>query len=198
VGQYVVLSRVGGGSQGVVYRALDTQLNRQVALKFILPQCCRDDEVLERFVREAQAGAAATHANVCAIHGLESTDDGRLFIVMAFYEGRTLKQRLELGALAVAEAVTMATQVAGGLAAAHDEGIVHGDVKPGNLMLARDGVKLRTLVSPGSPARVSPRAAVRSSAPQRTCRPSSTAAKPATPGATCGRRESSCTKWSLE
>ena len=139
---YAVLSRIGGGSQGVVYLARDTRLNRRVALKFLLSQWCQDDAALERFVREAQAGAATMHRNVCTIHGLESTDDGQLFIVMAFYEGQTLKQRLQSGALPAAEAMAVGAQVAEGLAAAHDVGVVHRDIKPGNLMLARDGVKI--------------------------------------------------------
>jgi len=139
---YVVLSRIAGGSQGVVYLARDTRLNRRVALKCLLPRWCQDDAAHHQFVREAQAGAATIHPNVCTIHGLESTDDGQLFIVMAFCEGQTLKQRLQGGPLPVAEAIAVATQVADGLAAAHGAGVVHRDIKPGNLMLAADGVKI--------------------------------------------------------
>ncbi len=142
VSHYSVLSRLGGGAQGRVYLAHDSHSDRQVALKFLLPQCCNDDVAIERFVREAKAGSAATHPNICSVYGLESTSEGDLFIAMSYCEGRTLKQRLERGALPVEEAVTIAMQLAEGLAAAHTHGVVHRDVKPGNLMMTADGIKI--------------------------------------------------------
>ncbi len=142
VSHYSVLSRLGGGAQGRVYLADDTSSNRRVALKFLLPQCCQDDVAVERFVREAKAGSAATHPNICSVYGLESTSDGQLFIAMSYCEGRTLKQRLEHGPLPVEEAVAIAVEMADGLAAAHMHGVIHRDIKPGNLMMTPDGIKI--------------------------------------------------------
>jgi serine/threonine-protein kinase len=142
ISHYSVLSRLGGGSQGQVYLAHDAKNDRLVALKFLMPQRCQDDVAVERFIREAKAGSAATHPNICTMHGLESTPDGQLFIVMAYCEGRTLKQRLERGALPLEEAVATAAQLADGLAAAHAHGVVHRDIKPGNLVMTAEGVKI--------------------------------------------------------
>src|SRR5262249_44459385 len=96
----------------------------------------------QRFIREAQAASTADHPHICTVHDIETSDDGQLFIVMAFYEGQTLKQRLEDGPLPVDEALRIATQVADGLAKAHAQGVVHRDIKPGNLMVTEDGVKI--------------------------------------------------------
>jgi eukaryotic-like serine/threonine-protein kinase len=142
VGQYEIISKVGGGGQGVVYLALDTRLGRRVALKFLRPEWCEDDLAVRRFVREAQAGSAAQHPSICTIHGLETTADDQFFIVMAYYEGQTLKQRLQEGALGVDVAVNAAAQIAEGLAAAHARGVVHRDVKPGNLLMSSEGIKI--------------------------------------------------------
>jgi tetratricopeptide (TPR) repeat protein len=142
VAHYEVLAKLGGGGMGVVYTARDERLGRLVALKFLPPQWSHDDSAKQRFLREAQAASATHHRNICTIHDIETTDDGRLFIVMAYYEGQTLKQRLEAGALAIEEAVEIAAQVAEGLAKAHLEGVVHRDIKPGNLIMAEDDVKI--------------------------------------------------------
>src|SRR6185436_2231304 len=101
-----------------------------------------DEDAKQRFVREAQAASSTDHANICTVHDIQSTDDGRLFIVMAFYDGESLKQRLARGPLPVAEALALATQVADGLARAHAAGVVHRDVKPGNVMLTEDAAKI--------------------------------------------------------
>ncbi|MEO8071352.1 MAG: protein kinase, partial [Acidobacteriota bacterium] len=101
-----------------------------------------DDSAKQRFVREAQAASATNHRNICIIHNVDETDDGRLFIVMAYYEGETLKQRLERGPLPIPEAIEIATEIAEGLAKAHAHGVVHRDVKPGNLIVTDDGVKI--------------------------------------------------------
>ncbi|HET9269610.1 MAG TPA: serine/threonine-protein kinase, partial [Vicinamibacterales bacterium] len=142
VGQYQVLSRLGGGAMGVVYKARDTKLGRLVALKFLPPEWSHDEDAKQRFVREAQAASSTDHANICTVHDIQSTEDGRLFIVMAHYEGQTLKQRLAGGALPIAEALNIATQVADGLARAHGASVVHRDVKPGNIILTEDAVKI--------------------------------------------------------
>src|SRR5207249_8518297 len=101
---------------GVVYKALDTKLSRTVALKFLPPQWSHDEGAKQRFLREAQAASATNHPNICVIHDIQQSDDGRLFIVMAYYEGPTLKQQLEGGALPVSEALEIAGGVAEGLA----------------------------------------------------------------------------------
>src|SRR5215216_6583712 len=124
VAQYQVLARLGGGAMGVVYKARDTKLGRLVALKFLPPAWSHDEDAKQRFVREAQAASATDHANICTVHDIQSTDDGRLFIVMAFYDGQTLKQRLAQGSVKVAEALDIATQIADGLARAHAAGVV--------------------------------------------------------------------------
>jgi len=142
VAQYQVLSRLGGGAMGVVYKARDLKLGRFVALKFLPYEWSHDEDAKQRFVREAQAASSADHANICTVHDIQSTEDGRLFIVMAFYDGGSLKQRLARGAIPVAEALDIATQVADGLARAHAAGVVHRDVKPANVMLTEDAVKI--------------------------------------------------------
>jgi len=127
---------------GVVYEARDTKLGRTVALKFLPPQWSHDEGAKQRFLREAQAASATNHRNICVIHDIEQTDDGQLFIVMARYEGETLKRALERGPLPVADALESAAEVAEGLAKAHAQGVVHRDIKPGNLIVTEDGVKI--------------------------------------------------------
>jgi len=142
VGQYQILARIGGGGMGVVYSARAARLGRIVALKFLPPQWSHDSSAKDRFVREAQAASATNHPNICTIHDIETADDGQLFIVMAYYDGETLKKRLESGPLPMDEALDIATQVADGLAKAHAQGVVHRDIKPGNLILTEDGVRI--------------------------------------------------------
>ena len=142
VAHYDVVARLGGGGMGVVYAARDTKLGRRVALKFLPPQWSHDESAKQRFMREAQAASATDHPNICTIHDIASADDGQLFIVMAHYDGETLKSRLERGRLTVDEALEIAAQVAEGLAKAHGQGVVHRDIKPGNLMLTENGVKI--------------------------------------------------------
>ena len=142
VAHYEIAARLGGGGMGVVYRALDRRLGRPVALKFLPQQWSHDDGAKQRFLREAQAASATDHPNICTIHDIATADDGQLFIVMAYYTGDTLKRRLDAGPLPVDEALDIATQVADGLARAHAQGIVHRDIKPGNLILTEDGVRI--------------------------------------------------------
>lgn len=131
---------LGKGGMGAVYRALDTRLGRPVALKFLLPFFDVDDTAKARFLREAQAGGALDHPNLCTVYEVGTSDDGQLFLAMALYEGETLKVRLEReGKLPVGAALGIARQVAEGLECAHSAGIVHRDLKPGNIMLLPDG-----------------------------------------------------------
>jgi len=142
VAHYQILSRLGGGAMGIVYQARDLKLGRLVALKFLPPEWSHDEDAKQRFVREAQAASSTDHVNICTVHDIQSTEDGRLFIVMAHYEGQTLKQRLAQGPLAVPEALAIAQQVADGLARAHAAGVVHRDIKPGNVIVTEDAVKI--------------------------------------------------------
>ena len=138
--RYRLLDLVGTGGMGVVYRAEDTLLGRTVALKFLPPMLTPNHQAKARFLNEARAASALDHPNLCTVYEVGETAEGQLFLAMAFYEGETLKQRLERGPLAPAEALRIATQVARGLAKAHDYGIVHRDIKPANLMLTPDGL----------------------------------------------------------
>ena len=142
VAQYVIEATLGRGAMGVVYKAHDPKLHRKVALKFLPAEWSQDDTAKQRFIREAQAASAADHRNICTIHDIDSTDDGDLFIVMAYYDGQTLKQKLASGALPLDETLEIGAQVAEGLAKAHAHGVVHRDIKPGNLIITDDCVKI--------------------------------------------------------
>ncbi|MGD8415020.1 MAG: protein kinase, partial [Candidatus Latescibacterota bacterium] len=139
VSHYRILEQLGEGGMGVVYKAEDLRLKRTVALKF-LPREIRDDTAKKRFLHEAQAASSLEHPNICSIHEIDQTPDDRAFIVMPCYDGESLQQRLERGPLEWAHAVSVAAQVASGLTKAHENGIVHRDIKPGNIMLTGDGL----------------------------------------------------------
>ena len=140
LGQYQITAELGVGGMGIVYRADDTTLKRAVAIKILPREWSQDDAAKERFVREAQAASAIDHPNICNVHAIESDDDGQLFIVMAYYPGETLKQRIAQGPLPAADALDIACQIATGLAKAHDLGIVHRDIKPANVVITTDGL----------------------------------------------------------
>jgi serine/threonine-protein kinase len=143
VSRYRIIEQLGHGGMGVVYKARDVRLERLVALKFLSAGVAENETARMRFMQEARAASALDHPNICTIYGIEDTDDGQMFIAMSCYEGENLRQRLERGSMTMKEAVSVAIQVAQGLAKAHDNGIVHRDVKPGNVMLTNDGgVKL--------------------------------------------------------
>ncbi len=138
--QYCIEEKLGSGGMGVVYRTHDTRLDRAVALKFLPPHLGANEAAKERFLVEARAAAGLDHTNLCAIHEIGEDEDGRLFIAMAYYEGETVKEILARGPLEVDEAMNLAAQAASGLAVAHARGIVHRDIKPGNLMVTEGGV----------------------------------------------------------
>jgi serine/threonine protein kinase len=139
VSHYRVLERLGGGGMGVVFKAEDTRLNRPVALKFLPIELTSDPEAKARFLNEARAASALDHPNICTVHEIDETADGHSFICMSFYEGETLKKRIERDPLPVSEAVRLAAQVADGLAKAHAQGILHRDIKPANVIVTADG-----------------------------------------------------------
>jgi Sigma-54 interaction domain/Protein kinase domain len=143
VSHYRIIAEIGAGGMGVVYKAEDLRLGRLVALKFLAPELMRDPDAKRRFFQEARTASAIDHVNVCTIHDIDETTDGRVFLSMAYCDGETLKKRLERGPLAATEAVRIAVQVARGLARAHQARIVHRDVKPGNIMVTTESeVKL--------------------------------------------------------
>ena len=139
-GNYRVLSIAGSGGMGVVYRARDQRLERTVALKFLPSELNESERDKERFLREARTASSLDHPNIGVIHGIEETEDGFTFIVMAFYEGSSLAQRIRNGPFKVRGAVSIARQMAQGLGEAHAHGIVHRDVKPSNVMLTASGL----------------------------------------------------------
>jgi dienelactone hydrolase/tRNA A-37 threonylcarbamoyl transferase component Bud32 len=143
ISHYRIVELLGAGGMGVVYKAEDSRLKRAVALKFLPFELTRDRDAKERLVHEAQAASALDHPNICTIHEIDETADGRLFLAMAYYDGETLKERLARGPLPVGEALGVAAQVARGVAAAHDAQIIHRDIKSANIILTRRGeVKL--------------------------------------------------------
>jgi serine/threonine protein kinase/dipeptidyl aminopeptidase/acylaminoacyl peptidase len=137
---YRVLDTLGSGGMGVVYLAEDTKLKRAVALKFLSPVRATDEEAKRRFIIEARAASALDHPNIGTIYEIDEAPDGRLFIAMAYYGGRTLREIVARGPLPVAEARDYAIQIASGLAKAHAAGIVHRDIKPANLLVTADGL----------------------------------------------------------
>jgi serine/threonine-protein kinase len=137
--RFEVQDQIGGGGMGVVYRAFDRRLRRTVALKFLPPEWGRNPKMKERFLVEARAAAALDHPNVCPVHEITETAEGRMFLVIPFYEGGSVEDRLGEGRIDLQEAVRITAEAARGLAHAHAVDIVHRDIKPGNLMLAADG-----------------------------------------------------------
>src|SRR5688572_17611854 len=139
IGRYKVVRRIGSGGMGIVYLAEDASLKRQVAVKLLPPWLDASAEAKGRLVEEARAASAIDHPNIATVHEIGETEDGRLFIVMSYYEGDTLRGRLERGRLSAGEATAIALQTARGLAAAHHKAIIHRDIKPENILLKPDG-----------------------------------------------------------
>ena len=182
ISHYKILSELGRGGMGVVYRAEDTKLERPVALKFLAAHAIEDPENRARFLREAKAAARLDHPNICPVHEIDEAD-GQTFLAMAYLEGRTLKDKIAERPLKLDEALDIAIQIAQGLKAAHEKEITHRDIKPANLMLTKEGqvrimdfglaqlaegsklTKTRTLL--GTPAYMSPEQAQRSPTDRR-------------------------------
>ena len=138
ISHYKVTAELGRGGMGIVYKAEDTKLDRTVALKFLASHLLEDEEARKRFHREAKAAAGLSHPNICTVYEI-GEEGGQTFLVMEFIEGEGLDNKIERGPLALKEALGFARQVADGLAAAHAKGVVHRDIKPGNLLVTPEG-----------------------------------------------------------
>jgi serine/threonine protein kinase len=138
LGSYEIVGSLGAGGMGEVYRARDSKLGREVALKILPPAFAHDPERLARFEREARVLASLNHPHIAAIHGLEEFD-GRRLLVMELVDGETLAERIARGALPVEDALSIASEIAEALEAAHEKGIVHRDLKPANVKITAGG-----------------------------------------------------------
>ena len=137
ISHYKILEKLGEGGMGVVYKAHDTKLDRDVALKFLPLELTKDSNARERFIHEAKAASALSHPNVCTIHDIQEHEN-QMFIVMDLVDGQTLRQKED--SISFKQAIDIGIQVADGLTAAHEKGIVHRDIKPENIMIRKDGI----------------------------------------------------------
>ena len=139
ISHYRITEKLGEGGMGVVYKAEDSSLERTVALKFLSPHMLGDENDRARFVHEAKAAASLNHPNICTVHAIDEID-GDIFIAMELVDGENLRTRLRAGPLEVDDALSIASQIAEGLSAAHRKGIVHRDIKPANIVVTPDGL----------------------------------------------------------
>ena len=206
LGHYRIKDEISRGGMGVVYRAVDTKLNRDVALKVLPADLLTDPERKRRFIQEAQAASALEHPHIAVIHGIDE-QDGVTFIAMELIRGEKLRDAMARSQLSPPRALDLAIEVAEGLARAHDKGIVHRDLKPANVMLTEDGhakvidfglAKLWT-AWPAPTRKVKRAPATRpipasSWAPRLTCPPSRPVAAPWTTAPTSLPSASCCTR----
>ncbi|MEE9190000.1 MAG: serine/threonine-protein kinase, partial [Candidatus Neomarinimicrobiota bacterium] len=140
ISHYKILEKLGEGGMGDVYKAEDTNLDRIVALKFLPLETTRDKDMKTRFIHEAKAASALDHPNICAIHEIDETKEGQLFICMGYYEGKTVEEKIKRGPLEIHEALDITIQIAQGLDKAHQSKIVHRDIKSANIIITTDGI----------------------------------------------------------
>ncbi|MFA6957703.1 MAG: serine/threonine-protein kinase [Thermoanaerobaculia bacterium] len=138
VGAYEIIAPLGAGGMGVLFRARDVRLNREVAIKFLPDTHAASDERLQRFDREARAASALNHPHIITVYEI-GDHEGRPFIAMELVEGKSLRGVLSEGAPSMRRLLSIAMQIADGLAAAHERGIIHRDLKPENVMIAKNG-----------------------------------------------------------
>jgi eukaryotic-like serine/threonine-protein kinase len=141
LGPYEIVAPLGAGGMGEVYRARDTRLGRDVAIKVLPQHLSEKPETRERFAREACTISSLSHPNICALYDV-GQQDGTSYLVMECLEGETLADRLRKGALPLEEALSVGAEICEGLDRAHRSGVVHRDLKPSNIMLTKSGVKL--------------------------------------------------------
>ena len=141
LGPYETLTAIGAGGMGEVYRARDTRLNRDVAIKVLPAHLADNSELRERFEREARTIASLNHPHICTLHDI-GHQDGVDFLVMEYVEGESLSKRLQKGPLPVEQVLQYAVEIADALDKAHRKGAIHRDIKPGNIMLTKSGAKL--------------------------------------------------------
>jgi Tol biopolymer transport system component len=155
LGPYEILSPLGAGGMGEVYKARDTRLDRTIAIKILPDTLASDPQFRERFDREARAISQLTHPHICTLYDV-GEQQGTAYLVMEYLDGETLEQRLKKGALPLDQALKLAIEIADALSAAHRRGIVHRDLKPGNVMLTKSGAKLLDfgLAKTGTPSTV--------------------------------------------
>jgi len=138
ISHYKIIEKIGEGGMGVVYKAEDTKLDRLVALKFLPSHLSQSEEEQKRFIHEAKAASALDHPNICKIYEINETENGEMFIAMAFYEGISLQEKIQNGPLSNDETIDIVSQISQGLAKAHSKGIVHRDIKPANILITED------------------------------------------------------------
>ncbi|MCK4558792.1 MAG: protein kinase [Calditrichia bacterium] len=139
IGHYTIIEKLGEGGMGVVYKAKDSRLDRFVVLKFLPSMISINSQVKQRFIREAKTASSLDHTNICTIYEIDETEENQIYIVMAYYPGKTLKDIIKKGPLDKDTAVNIVLQIASGLAKANKAGIIHRDIKPGNIIIADDG-----------------------------------------------------------
>ena len=140
ISHYTIIEKLGVGGMGVIFKALDQKLDRIVALKFLPPFYSSDEEIKKRFIQEAKAVSKLQHNNICTVHEINETDEGQLFICMDYYEGQSLKEKLQNGKLELNEALDITIQICEGLKNAHEKSIIHRDIKPANIFITTDGI----------------------------------------------------------
>jgi serine/threonine-protein kinase len=139
ISHYKIIEKIGSGGMGIVYKAQDLKLDRFVALKFLPPHLTTSEDEKQRFIHEAKAASSLDHNNICNIYEIDETEDGQLFISMAYYEGETLDQKIKDKPLPIEYATDIAIQIAQGLAIAHESNIIHRDLKPANIIITERG-----------------------------------------------------------